>query len=154
MQHAVIHCSTLHHTATGGCLRKICAATHCNTLQHTAIHGNTLQHIAIHCNTLHKTIKHAPHCTALHHTALHCNAPQRTAMHCNTLQHTATDLYLYNVMRVLSAACCSCCQKFSNVSLLLNTLHKMTIQLIFAKFYGCQLPAQWLLPANILKRQL
>jgi len=28
------------------------AATHCNTLQHTATHCNTLQHTVTHCNTL------------------------------------------------------------------------------------------------------
>ena len=37
---AATHCNTLQHTAT-----------HCNTLQHTAPHGNTLQHTATHCHT-------------------------------------------------------------------------------------------------------
>ena len=41
---AATHCNTLRHTATH--------ATHCNTLQHTATHCNTLQHTATHCNTL------------------------------------------------------------------------------------------------------
>jgi len=37
---------------------RICASTHCNTLQHTATHCNTLQHTATHCNTLqHFTMK-------------------------------------------------------------------------------------------------
>ena len=34
------------------------AATHCNTLQHTATHCNTLQHTATHCNTLQHTATH------------------------------------------------------------------------------------------------
>ena len=59
-------------------LRRYIAATHCNTLQHTATHCNTLQHTATPCNTL-------------QHTATHCNTPQHTAAHCNTLQHTATQ---------------------------------------------------------------
>ena len=77
------------------------AATHCNTLQHTATHCDTLQHTATrtggiccrfaathqqHCNSLHYA---APYCTIrtiLHRTAPHCITPQHTA----TLQHTAT----------------------------------------------------------------
>ena len=31
---------------------RVCAATHCNTLQHTATHCNTRQHTETHCNTL------------------------------------------------------------------------------------------------------
>ena len=44
------------------------AATHCNTLPHTATHWNALQHTATHCNTL-------------QHTATHCNTLQRHARH-------------------------------------------------------------------------
>ena len=44
------------------------------SLQHTATHCNTLQHTAI----------------TLQHTATHCNTLQHTATHCNTLQLTAT----------------------------------------------------------------
>ena len=41
----------------------VLAATHCNTLQHTATHRNTLQHTATHCNTLQRTRSLAPcHC--------------------------------------------------------------------------------------------
>jgi len=85
------------------------AATHYNTLQHTAI--NTIiryntpwakhictkrlcfafmklqcffvwQHTATYCNTL-------QHTKTLHHSATLCNTLQHTATHCNTLQHTA-----------------------------------------------------------------
>jgi len=57
---AATHCNTLQHTAT-----------HCNTLQHR---GNTLQHTATHCNTLQHTVTC---CITLHHTATHCNTLQR-----------------------------------------------------------------------------
>ena len=85
-------------------------ATHCNTLQHIAIHCNTvrnrerseihwrrnpLQHTATHCILLHHT---ATHCNTLQHTAIHCQASasesntlQHTVTSCNTLQHTAID---------------------------------------------------------------
>jgi len=33
--------------------KEVCAATHCNTLQHAATHCNTLQHTATHCNMCH-----------------------------------------------------------------------------------------------------
>ena len=51
---------------------RVCVATHCNTLQHTATHCK-LQHTAKHCN-------------ALQHTATHCNTLRRTTTHCDTLQ--------------------------------------------------------------------
>jgi len=65
--------------------------THCNTLQHNAIH-NTLWYMrrirrdrqpktATHCNTPQHLGK------ALQRTATHCNALQHTATHYNTLQH-------------------------------------------------------------------
>jgi len=62
------------------------AATHCNTLQHTATRCNTLQHAATRCNTLQHA---ATRCNTLQHAATHCNMPQHTATRCNTLQHTA-----------------------------------------------------------------
>ena len=70
------HCNTLQHNATqcnslqlaathyrmhatsahnGDRQSHICIATHCNTLQHAAIHYNTLQHTAPHCNPLQLT---------------------------------------------------------------------------------------------------
>jgi len=66
--------------------QETCAATHCNTLQHTATHCNTLQHTATHCNTL-------------QHTATYCNTLQHTAAHCNTLQHTATRYNRRNMLQ-------------------------------------------------------
>ena len=67
-------------------------ATHCNTLQHTAIRtgGTRCRFAATHqqpCHSLHHT---ASYCTTLHHTAPYCTAPHRTAPHCNTLQHRNT----------------------------------------------------------------
>jgi len=77
------------------------AATHCNTLQHTATKHqhttNILQHAPTHCNTLqHTATKHkviaanddiAIHCNTLQHTTTHCNAPSRntaTRLQCVT----------------------------------------------------------------------
>ena len=76
------------------------AATHCNTLQHTAAQCNTLQHTdrrhPVHfcyCNTRRHT---ATYCNTqrtgvpcVFATATLCNSLQHTATHCNTLQHTA-----------------------------------------------------------------
>jgi len=67
------------------------AATHCNTLQHTAAHCNTLQ-TARHCNKgwicgVHLSLALF---FTLRHTVTHCNTLQHTMTHCNTLQHTAT----------------------------------------------------------------
>jgi len=87
-------------------IRRWLAATHCNTLQHTAIHCNTLQRTATHCNTLQHTATQvirrwlaATHCNTLQHTATHCNTLQHTATHCNTLQRRWFDvdsLYFYS----------------------------------------------------------
>ena len=71
------------------------AATHCNTLQHTALHRTvaqciTLQLTAMHCATLHHT--EMP-CNTMQHPATSCSTLdtlQHAATHCNTLQHTAT----------------------------------------------------------------
>jgi len=62
--HAATHCNTLQHTAR-----------HCNSkyigYSHTAAHGNTLQHTATHGDSKYIGYSH-------------------TATHCHTLQHTAT----------------------------------------------------------------
>ena len=47
--HAATHCNTLQHTATQGVcvwVTPLVMHTHCNTLQHAATHCNTLQHTA------------------------------------------------------------------------------------------------------------
>jgi len=64
-----------------------CTATHCNALEHTAMHCNTLQCTATHCNALQHT---AMHCNTLQNPATHCSMLRRTATHCNTLQRTVT----------------------------------------------------------------
>jgi len=66
MQHTATHCSTLQHTAIHKKLTNEIDATHCNTLQHTATHCNTQE-----------TDKRD-----------WCNTLQHTATHCNTLQYT------------------------------------------------------------------
>ena len=77
-------------------------ATHCISLQHTAMHCTALQCTALHCNAMHCTRMHcnrwlAPYSrtTPMHiyevplqHTATHCNTLQHTATHCKKLQHT------------------------------------------------------------------
>jgi len=72
-------------------------ATHCNTLQHTAVMSCTKDEgcyrarilwglmPATHCNILQHT---ATYCNTLRHTATHCDTLQHTATHCNTLQYT------------------------------------------------------------------
>ena len=85
------------------------AATHCNTLQHTATRCNT----AIHCNKVvtldddrlprillldpsaginlfHYVKNAATHCN-LQHIATHCNTLQHTVIHCDTLRYTVTQ---------------------------------------------------------------
>ena len=65
----------------------ILAATHCNTLEHTATHTRNLiefalfllQHSATHCNTLHAHEKLYRVCAVL------------AATYCNALQHAATQ---------------------------------------------------------------
>ena len=88
-------------------------ATHCNTLQHTAIYCK-LQHATEHCSTLWHTATHCnitlhPRCNALHlhctrtgctlvcrrfpiSSAIRCNILQHAATHCHTLQHAALNL--------------------------------------------------------------
>jgi len=62
------------------------AATHCNTLQHTAAHCSTQQHAAAQCSTLQHALQHtATHCSTLQHTAAHCNTLQHAPTHCNTV---------------------------------------------------------------------
>ena len=69
------HCNILNDDVNNVILCLQLTATHCCTLQHTALHCNTLtfQHTATHCNTLQDT---ARHCKTLQHTAtMHCNTP-------------------------------------------------------------------------------
>ena len=117
------------------------AATHCNTLLHTATRRSILQHAATCCNALQLTLQHAAthqrsgydsvdgpslakscnthcntHCNTLQHTATHIATPQLTATHCNTLQHTAT--HLRNSSRMLSSiSSVSCFRDFGKVAL-------------------------------------
>jgi len=117
MLHTIIHCKSLHHTATDcSRLQEIsslqCTATHCkyvyiyinkarahhrlrNTLQHTTSHCNTtLQHntrnliCTTHCDTLRVCIYEETACASV--------PLPHTATHRNTLQHTATHCaYVY-----------------------------------------------------------
>ena len=59
------------------------AATHCNTLQQTAMHYTTL------CQNSEQVCT-ATSCNTLQHIVTHCNRLQHAATYCNTLQHTAT----------------------------------------------------------------
>jgi len=63
------------------------AATHCNTLQHTAAHYSTLQHTAARCSTL-------------QHAATRCNTLQHAATRCDTLRNTLYHLSSAAGMRV------------------------------------------------------
>jgi len=102
LQHTAAHCNT-------PVLQMPLAATHCNTLQHTATHCNTLQHTATHL---------CFRCRWLQHTATHCNTLQHIATHCNTLQHTcasdAVGVYVAThtppIVLQCVAVCCSVLQ--------------------------------------------
>ena len=69
--------------------RMCSAATHCNTLQHTASYCSTLQHrtllegYQLHFASL--------VCVLLSHNATHCNTLQHAATRYNILQHNATQ---------------------------------------------------------------
>jgi len=99
-QHAATHCNTLQHTATQWhhsalslvpIVKSQHAATHCNTLQRNATHCNTLQHTATQCHYLSLWLVRI--CKSQHAATL-CNALQKIATHCcNTLLHTATYCY-------------------------------------------------------------
>jgi len=72
------------------------AATHCNTLHHTATHCKTLQHNAIPCNTLQHTCTLATwqatssiHSNTLQHTETQCIKHAHTGNMAGRLQHTA-----------------------------------------------------------------
>jgi len=94
--HTATHCNTFTHCYTlqnrfetspfwpAGPMFRF-AATHCNTLQHTATHCNTLQHIATHCST-----DFGPHHSD--RLGLCFLLLRHTATYCNTLQHTATQI--------------------------------------------------------------
>jgi len=93
MHAAATHCNTLQHTAT----HSIHAATsECMHLMHAAAtHCNTLQHTATHCNTLHICISYTCRTnvyTCHIHTHTLCNTLQHTPCKvlCNTLQHITT----------------------------------------------------------------
>ena len=85
------HCNTRRHTVAFFSHSDHHTATRCNTLLHTfpttsmaqgiATHCNTLQHTAIRCNMLQHTADSFPTVTI---------ALQYTATHCDTLRHTAT----------------------------------------------------------------
>ena len=99
LQLTATHCNTLQHTAIYFKTLQL-SATLCNTLQHAATHYSTLlltttyfktvHHSVMLCNTRQHTATHCNTLQTLHHTATHCNTLQHTATHCNTLQHTAT----------------------------------------------------------------
>jgi len=109
LQHAATHCNTPHHStheshkSLGDRDWKPPAATHCNTLQHTATHCNTLQYTTTHYHMLqHTGTQHSrkprvisrrlrdssSSCHGRHATG---NSLQYTTTRCNTLQHTATQ---------------------------------------------------------------
>ena len=63
--------------------------THCNTLQHTAIHSDALQYTAAHCNTL----QHARVCT---HVRTHVQT-----FSCDPLAHTRTQVLDKKTMKLV-----------------------------------------------------
>jgi len=79
------------------------AATHYNTLQHTATHCYKLQLTAARCNTLQHSDS-LVYCLITHYSAL-----LRTATYCNTLQHTATQRFArllpYNTLQHTATNC-------------------------------------------------
>ena len=90
VSYAATHCNTLYHTATDERVTQqdthmtepvSYAATHCNTLQHTATDDST-------SHTYEWAI--VIFCNTLQHTATHCNTLQQTATPYNILLHTAT----------------------------------------------------------------
>ena len=115
------------------------AATHCNTLQHTATCCNTLlQHTATHCHkqtwSCRVIFRTERHCNTLNHTAT--NKPGvaeslcRAATHCNTLQHTAAHhSILHDTVKHCSAHTWSCrvivlrCSTMQHTATHCNTLH-------------------------------
>jgi len=81
LQHTATHCNSpwMH---SWNHSHPLAAATHCNTLQHTATHCNTRQHTSTHGNTLQLTLKaqlksvsSISSSNTLQHTATHCNSP-------------------------------------------------------------------------------
>jgi len=78
LQHTATHCNTLQHTA-------LAQGSYAEKIHRTAI-GNILQHIATHCNQLQHTATH--YNTLPEHTANHCNTLKRIETHYNTLQRT------------------------------------------------------------------
>ena len=121
LQHNATYCNILQHTAAHCSTRKrlpsthekddcsytrerLRAATHCNTLQHTATHerdycsysGKSLHHIKP--TKRNYALQHtATYCNTLQHTATYCNIQQHTATHCNTQQHTAIRHLAYQM---------------------------------------------------------
>ena len=86
---AATHCDTLQHTATTCSLCLFLCVYHCFCVASTCRFETGAEQLssARHCNTLQHA---ATHCNTLQHTATHCNTLQHIATHCNTLQHTAT----------------------------------------------------------------
>jgi len=116
LQHTAAHCNVVHQTAIC-CTKLQYIVPHCNTQSIEPTHMTSFPHIwlgaASHCNTLQHT---ATHCNTLRHTATHCNAWHdhclidaelpRTATHWNTLQHTATHCSTpYNTLQRNTAHC-------------------------------------------------
>jgi len=138
LQHTATHCNTLRESTRksvpprarsrgdgcGKCVRGggglEAAATHCNTLQHTAQHCNILHHTATPCNTLQHTTTRIslvfvlcsvcvggrtlmPEQHTATQTATKCDILQYTATHCNTLQHldAVTKFGSLNVLKVI-----------------------------------------------------
>jgi len=110
-----MHYHALQHTPHSHTLHTLqYTATHCNTLQHTAIHCHTLQYTTTYCSTIPRT---AIHChtlqytaaqeygsnqevyafiharNTLQHAATHCHTLHYTTTHCNTPPHTATHCH-------------------------------------------------------------
>jgi len=122
---------------------------HCQTLQHTATNWNSQQHafeqqpaipLDCRCNTL---LRAATQCNTLSDTPTHRIASQHTAPHCNTLQHTATHSNMpckatcdafrlrCSVLQCI-APCCTvlhrvapCCSVLQCVAVCCSVLHRV-----------------------------
>jgi len=96
LQHAATHCNSLHHTATSctcgavlGDKDKCTGCTPSNTLQRTTTQCNTLPlAVLLRSSSERRRQKQWQH--AQQNTTTRCNTVRHTATRCNTLQHTAT----------------------------------------------------------------
>jgi len=100
LQHTTMHCSCTHSFAThydtlhlhpfiSSTLQH--TATHCDTLQHTALAPILLQHTTTHCNCTHFDQSHCNNCT--HSSATHCKTLQLHIFTSN--QHTLIGKHVY-----------------------------------------------------------